>query len=328
MSKIIGYGELMLRLTPVSENPNKKNIINYYSSTFAGCEANSLIFLARRGHNCEFLSAFPKNKLGLTAEKYLTSNNLKCNLKYDDNRLGTFYTESGIDNNSFTKILYDRKNSSFSKYNLSEELINTLFKGYSFLIISGITPALSKICYKNIFKLIEIAKTNNIKIVYDVNYRKDLWSIEACKNFNLKILSEVDYLFTSSGSIRQILDFDENQNNDSFFSDTEFSAKYLYKKFNIEFIGMTVRNNNSLSGFIFNDNNFYKGEIYELDQIDRVGAGDSFLGACLHGIIKKWDMNKIVSFATSTFASSHTISGDLNYLDDDEIYNFKRINSN
>lgn len=91
---------------------------------------------------------------------------------------------------------------------------------------------------------------------------------------------------------------------------------------------MTVRNNNSLSGCIFNDNNFYKGEIYELDQIDRVGAGDSFLGACLHGIIKKWGMNKIVSFATSTFASSHTISGDLNYLDDDEIYNFKRINSN
>jgi hypothetical protein len=39
-------------------------------------------------------------------------------------------------------------------------------------------------------------------------------------------------------------------------------------------------------------------------------------------------MNKIVSFATSTFASSHTISGDLNYLDDDEIDNFKRKNSN
>ena len=64
MSKIIGYGELMLRLTPISENSDKKNIVNY-SSTFAGCEANSLIFLARRGHDCEFLSAFPKNELGL-----------------------------------------------------------------------------------------------------------------------------------------------------------------------------------------------------------------------------------------------------------------------
>ena len=79
------------------------------------------------------------------------------------------------------KILYDRKNSSFSKYNLSEELINTVIKGYSFLIISGITPSLSKICYENIFRLIEIARSNNIKIVYDVNYRKDLWSIEECK---------------------------------------------------------------------------------------------------------------------------------------------------
>jgi 2-dehydro-3-deoxygluconokinase len=327
MSKIIGYGELMLRLTPISENSDKKNIVNY-SSTFAGCEANSLIFLARREHDCEFLSAFPKNDLGLMAESYLTSNNLKCNLKYDDNRLGTFFTEPGTNSNSFTKILYDRKNSSFSKYNLSEEQINTLIKGSSFLIISGITPSLSKICYENIFRLIEIARSNNIKIVYDVNYRKDLWSIEECRNFNLKILSEVDYLFTSSGSIRKILDFNENQKTESFFSDTESSVKYLYEKFNIEFIGMTVRNKKSLSGFIFNDKKFYRGEIYELDQIDRVGAGDSFLGACLHGIINKWNMNKIVSFATSTFASSHTISGDLNYLDDEEIDNFKRKNSN
>ena len=31
----------------------------------------------------------------------------------------------------------------------------------------------------------------------------------------------------------------------------------------------------------------------------------------------------MVSFATSTFASSHLISGDLNYLNDDEIENFK-----
>ena len=82
MSKIIGYGELMLRLTPISENSDKKNIVNY-SSTFAGCEANSLIFLARRGHDCEFLSAFPKNELGLMAQSYLTSYNLKCNNNHE-----------------------------------------------------------------------------------------------------------------------------------------------------------------------------------------------------------------------------------------------------
>ena len=86
---------------------------------------------------------------------------------------------------------------------------------------------------------------------------------------------------------------------------------------------MTVRNGKSLSGLVFDKSKIYKGEIYKLKHVDRVGAGDSFLGACLHGIINKWDMSKIVSFATSTFASSHLISGDLNYLNDDEIENFK-----
>ena len=321
MNKILGYGELMLRLTPSTDNSPNRNITNY-SSTFAGCEANSLIFLAKRGHDCEFLSAFPKNELGMMAKQFLDSNKVKCMVNLDDNRLGIYFTEPGK-NNNLTKIFYDRKNSSFSKYGLKDHLIDKILFDKSFLILSGISPALSKICFNNILRLIEKAKQDGIKIVYDVNYRKNLWSIKECRNFNLKILPKVDYLFTSSGSIKQIFSFEENENNNSFYSETENSVNYLYNEFDIKFIGMTVRNGNSLSGLVFDKSKIYKGEIYKLKHVDRVGAGDSFLGACLHGIINKWDMSKIVSFATSTFASSHLILGDLNYLNDEEIENFK-----
>ena len=67
-------------------------------------------------------------------------------------------------------------------------------KDCSYIIISGITPPLSNVCYDNIFKLIENAKNNDIKIVYDINYRKDLWSRNESKNFNLKILKYIDIL--------------------------------------------------------------------------------------------------------------------------------------
>ena len=321
MNKILGYGELMLRLTPSTDNSQNRNITNY-SSTFAGCEANSLIFLAKRGHDCEFLSAFPKNELGMMAKQFLDSNKVKCMVNLDDNRLGIYFTEPGK-NNNLTKIFYDRKNSSFSKYGLKDHLIDKILFDKSFLILSGISPALSKICFNNILRLIEKAKQDGIKIVYDVNYRNNLWSIKECRKFNLKILPKVDYLFTSSGSIKQIFSFEENENNNSFYSETVNSVNYLYNEFDIKFIGMTVRNGKSLSGLVFDKSKIYKGEIYKLKHIDMVGAGDSFLGACLHGIINKWDMSKIVSFATSTFASSHLISGDLNYLNDEEIENFK-----
>ena len=321
MNKILGYGELMLRLTPSTDNSPNRNITNYLS-TFAGCEANSLIFLAKRGYDCEFLSAFPKNELGIMAKQFLDSNKVKCMVNLDNKRLGIYFTEAGK-NNNLTKIFYDRKNSSFSKYELKDHLIDKILFDKSFLILSGISPALSKICFNNILRLIERAKQDGIKIVYDVNYRKNLWSIEKCRNFNLKILPKVDYLFTSSGSIKQIFSFEENENNNSFYSETENSVNYLYNEFDIKFIGMTVRNGKSLSGLVLDKSKIYKGEIYEFKHIDRVGAGDSFLGACIHGIINKWDMSKIVSFATSTFASSHLISGDLNYLNDDEIENFK-----
>ena len=154
MNKILGYGELMLRLTPSTDNSPNRNITNY-SSTFAGCEANSLIFLAKRGHDCEFLSAFPKNELGMMAKQFLDSNKVKCMVNLDDNRLGIYFTEPGK-NNNLTKIFYDRKNSSFAKYGLKDHLIDKILFDKSFLILSGISPALSKICFNNILLALKV----------------------------------------------------------------------------------------------------------------------------------------------------------------------------
>ena len=44
----------------------------------------------------------------------------------------------------------------FQKHNLSEEQINILIKGSSFLIISGITPSLSKYAMKIFLDLLRL----------------------------------------------------------------------------------------------------------------------------------------------------------------------------
>ena len=67
-------------------------------------------------------------------------------------------------------------------------------------------------------------------------------------------------------------------------------------------------------------------EVYEVNQIDRVGAGDSFLGATMHGVISGWDIEKIISFSASSFAIAHTFRGDVNKFNDAQIKNF--INTN
>ena len=322
MKKIIGYGELMLRFSQI----NNLTIKNDSLGTFAGSESNSLCFLSSKGHKCEFISAFPKNDIGYKAIKYLKSNNINCNIKVDNNKLGIYYTETG-QNNQNTKIKYDRKGSSFSKFNLSNEFIENALKDSSYLIITGITPALSKTCYKNIFSLVKAAKKKKIKIVYDINYRKNLWSLIDCKNFNLEILKYVDLLFTNSSTLCHVFNITLEKNTNNFFLESENAIKFICKKFKIPFIGLTIRNEKKLSGILFMNDRIFKGDIYGVNQIDRVGAGDTFLAASINGFIKKWDGQKIVTYSSSLFALAHTVHGDVNLFDDCEIEVFRKNKS-
>ena len=325
MAKIVGYGELLLRLSP--EN---YDFLSTFSekllATYGGSEANSLSFLGRRGYNCEFLSSFPNNELGNKATSFLNSHGVKVNANIDHNRLGKYLVIPGKKNKP-SKIIYDRKNSSFSKFKLNDKLINKTLKDCSYIIISGITPPLSNVCYDNIFKLIEKAKNNNIKIVYDINYRKDLWSRNESKNFNLKILKYIDILFTNSNTFNHVFDLKSKLKLNGFYNESEETLKNILSVNNIPTICMTVRNKDQIGGLIFQKSKIYKSNIYRFEHVDRVGAGDSFTGAALHGFLKGWSMDKIVSFATAAFAISHTKFGDVNCFDDKEIEDFRTNNS-
>ena len=325
MDKIVGYGELMLRLTPENDD-----FLSTFSekllSTYGGSEANSLSFLGRRGYNCEFLSSFPDNELGNKATLFLNSHGVKVNANIDNNRLGKYLAIPGTKNKP-SKIIYDRKNSSFSKFKLNDKLINKTLKDCSYMIISGITPPLSNVCYDNILKLIDKAKNNDIKIVYDINYRKDLWSRNESKNFNLKILKYIDILFTNSNTFNHVFDLKSKAKLNDFYNESEETLKNILSVNNIPTICMTVRNKDQIGGLIFQKSKIYKSDIYSFEHVDRVGSGDSFTGATLYGFLKSWAMEKVVSFATASFAISHTKFGDVNCFDDKEIEAFRINNS-
>ena len=319
MDKILAYGEIMLRISSDDET-----IDNNYTIGYGGCEANALSFLGQRKHNCEFLSSLPDNFVGRDIELFLKSFNIDCNLNFDENRLGVYYTIPGKNNNP-TKISYDRANSSFSLYSIPKTILSNSFKKIKYLLISGITPALSIQCQENILNMVKLAKSNNVKIIYDINYRKNLWSMSQCRIFTKKILNSVDFLFTSSNTLREILEINIDYSDD-IFDETEITVKELLKIYKIPFISMTIRKENKLAALINSKLNNYLSEVYEVNQIDRVGAGDSFLGATMHGIISGWDIEKIISFSASSFAIAHTFRGDVNKFNDVQIKKF--INTN
>ena len=80
MDKILGYGEIMVRISSDDELSDSSYVTGY-----GGCEANAIAFLGQRGHNCQFLSSFPDNFIGRDIELFLKSFNIDCKLNFDEN---------------------------------------------------------------------------------------------------------------------------------------------------------------------------------------------------------------------------------------------------
>ena len=101
MDKILGYGEIMVRISSDDELSDSSYVTGY-----GGCEANAIAFLGQRGHNCQFLSSFPDNFIGRDIELFLKSFNIDCKLNFDENRLGVYFTIPGKNNKpSFIKSM-------------------------------------------------------------------------------------------------------------------------------------------------------------------------------------------------------------------------------
>lgn len=325
--KIVGYGELLLRLTP-SEYGGLIEQSDYLKMGYAGAEANIIADLALLGHKTAFITAFPENPLGRKANQFLQRYGVATDsVIWDGGRMGTYYIEHGSSIRG-SRVTYDRADSSVTKTRIAPKDWEAVFAGAGYFVLTGVTPALSQVCRDNIQTALEIAKCQGVKVVFDLNYRRTLWTKEAAKRSFESILPYVDVLCANVGSAYDVFDVRTTTINDygTLKNATREAADALHELGDFEWIAMTIRlqsnaNNNELGGMIKNGSGYYFSQSIPTNIIDRLGGGDAFAAAIIHGIIKNWDANDSVNFATAAFASTQTIHGDINYITEQELLN-------
>lgn len=322
--KILGFGEIMLRLTP----PNNQKIIqaNSFEAVYSGGEANVIASLAILGHDTKFITKLPNNYLGKKVISKFRGYNVDVNdVILGDGRLGVYYSEIGHGLRS-TEVIYDRKYSAISMAEKDEFNIKNMFNGIGLVHLSGITPALSKNLKELIIDIVKECKKQGILISYDSNYRSKLWSIDEAKEVLEEILPYIDFAFLGYLDMINILKFDNN--NLPFEENLEYNYKKLFEKYpNLKYAASTKRtvnsiNNNTLQGYLFNGNELFKSNSYTFDILDRVGGGDAFTAGILHGILSDMKNDRIIEFGTCASALKHSIIGDINIIDEDTINSF------
>ena len=93
------------------------------------------------------------------------------------------------------------------------------------------------------------------------------------------------------------------------------------KKMVVTLRGAINANHNTWSGVMFDGNQLYQSKQYNITHIvDRVGGGDSFMGALIYGLITyENDAQKALEFAVAASCLKHTIKGDYNLVSINEI---------
>lgn len=331
--KFITIGEIMLRLTP--PNYEKIRMASSFEASYGGSEANIALALANLGIDSTFFTVVPNNSLGKSAVRMLRSNDVHCTPvilstpeETPTHRLGTYYLETGYGIRA-SKVIYDRKNSALTEYDFSHYDFENLLEGFTWLHLSGITPALASNCRDMIFTCLKIAREKGLTISFDGNFRSTLWTWEDARDFCTLCLPYVDVLLGiepyhlwidesdhSRGDYKDGLplqpDYDQQ---DRVFK--EFVKKYP----NLKCIARHVRyahsgSENSLKAFMWYQGRTYESKLFTFNILDRVGGGDAFASGLIYAMMNEYTPMDMVNFAVASSAIKHTIRGDGNITDD------------
>lgn len=326
MSKIVTFGELMLRLQP--EGYLRITQAEKFESSFAGAEANVAVSLSNFGEDVSFVSKIPDNLIGQSAVNSLRKYGVNTSdVIRGGDRLGLFYIEKGASQRN-SVVIYDRKNSAIHLAQKHEFNWDKIFDGAEWFHFTGITPALGDETAEICMEACKIAKKKGLMISCDLNYRNKLWSkkkacevmTELCKYVDVCIANEEDIsdVFNIS-SINN--DVESGKLNKESYKE---SAKKLCDKFNMKMVAITLRtsitaNDNDWAGLLYDGKDFYQSKEYKIHIVDRVGGGDSFGAGLIYSLIHNYDKQSAIEFAVAASCLKQTIQGDFNQVSVEEV---------
>ena len=326
MKKVVTFGELMLRLAP--ENYLRFVQSDKYEATFGGAEANVAVSLANYGVDAAFVSKLPDHEIGQSAVNSLRKFGVDTSkIVRGGERVGIYYCEKGASQRP-SKVIYDRAYSSIAMEKKEDFDWDKIFDGVEWFHFTGITPALSDSMAEIMLEALKIAKSKNITVSCDLNFRKKLWSKEKAGKVMGELCHYVDYCIANEEDAKDVFGI-EADNTDIYGGKLDRDgyisvAKKLTDRFNFKGVAITLResksaNDNDWSGMLYTDGQAVFSKKYSIHIVDRVGGGDSFGGGLIYSLLNDYAPQQAIEFAIAASCLKHSIEGDYNLVSKKEV---------
>lgn len=328
MTRVVTFGEVMLRLkSPGFERLFQSSLLE---ATFGGAEANVAVSLAQFGLPVSFVTALPSNPVGDSAVNEVRGFGVDTQfIRRQGERVGIYYLETGA-NQRPSRVTYDRAGSSIATAKEGDFDWDKILEGAVWFHVSGVTPAISATAADLTIEAVEAAQAKGVTVSCDYNYRKNLWRYgksapevmrEIVKHVNVGIANEEDC--EKALGIPSEVDVSSGELDHERYRRT--AEKVLDGFPNLDKQVITLRESHSAdrngwSAVLHNGEKLLTSRHYDItDIVDRVGGGDSFAAGLIYGLINYKDDQKALEFATAASCLKHSIPGDFNRVNRDEV---------
>jgi 2-dehydro-3-deoxygluconokinase len=306
---LVTLGEAMVRLSPPGFARLEQ--ATAFDVQVGGSEMNAAVTAQRLGLGTRFVTRLPRSPVGRLVRNKAAEHGVDVShiVWSDEDRVGLYFLEFGASPRS-SAVVYDRSGSAMSRIRPADVDWSSAFEGARCFHTTGITAALSPTAGEAVRRAVAVAHEAGLLVSFDLNYRKKLWSQEAAEAFLTPLMEHVDLLFTTEEDTERVFGITGD--------DHGAVAAELVRQFKLRIAAITVRTNDSIwrnhwTAVAHDGSTLYRTNEYELELVDRVGAGDSFAGGFLYSHLAGEPIQRALDLAVATSALAQTNPGDLNW---------------
>ncbi len=328
MSKLVCFGELMCRFSP----PGYLKVVqtNEYQTSFAGGEANVAVSASNYGTDATFVTKLPDNDLSKQALRVLRGYGVNLDhVAIGGERMGIYFVEKGASQRP-SKVIYDRKYSAISEASAEDFDWDKIFEGATWFHFTGITPALSDSMVEICKLACQAAKSKNITVSCDLNYRKNLWSSEKAGQVMGELMEYVDVCIANEEDAEKVFGIhaDNTDITGGQLSKEGYLsvAQKLMDRFSLQQVAITLRGSisasiNNWAAVLYDGTTMYSSKEYKIHLVDRVGGGDSFGGGLIHAMMSGYTPQDAIEFAVAASCLKQATEFDFAQATVDEVHN-------
>jgi 2-dehydro-3-deoxygluconokinase len=307
-------GETLIRLSP--PGMLRFDQTKLFEVGIGGSELNVACLLARLGRRAVWVSRLPEGPLGRIVDGEgrrhgVDMSQVKWAAMDQGARQGLMFFEAGPAPR-IARVIYDRKNSAAASMTIADADWPSLVAASERVHLSGITPALSENCKALVLDVAALAGQAGKPLSYDLNYRATLTTPKEAEAVLAAVAPHLELLVLAERDAQHVLGFAEAG---------ERLVEAIAARYGAPLVALT-RSPEAETGDIF----LARGVVryaprYTVEIVDRIGAGDSFVGGLIHGLLDG-NPDRAIRLAAYAGAMALATPGDINYFGAEDLAAF------